>query len=156
MVKYEQIPDEKDPKSIAKFVKFLLSPNKKSSATRKTFSSILYGIGEENKKIRIANGQETFKCNWLKDPDHIPTHPDPLPAEKPAAESYAPMLKLVELRGVDASGEPIFDVPKNKCVQEHGVDYCSGDGFDDDVDSPDSKPAKKHCLSILGKTIICL
>lgn len=158
MIKFEEIPDEKNPKSIAKFVKFLVSFNKKAPATRKTFASVLYGISEENKKIRIANGTETFQCNWLKDPDHdIPPEEDRIPVEPQAPqESYAPILNLVENKGVSESGEPIFEVPKNKCIRENGKEYCSGEGFEDDLDSPVSKPAKKHCLSILGKTIFCL
>lgn len=158
MIKFEEIPDEKDPKSIAKFVKFLVSFNKKAPATRKTFSSVLYGISEENKKIRIANGTETFQCNWLKDPDHdIPPEDDRVPVAAPdTGVSYAPVLNLVENKGISESGEPIFDLPKNKCITENGNEFCSGDGFEEDPDSPVSKPAKKHCLSVLGKTIFCL
>ena len=156
LIKFEEVPNEKDPKSIAKFLKFLVSFNKKSSATRKTFSSVLYGISEENRKIRVANGTETFQCNWLKNPNTIPPEEDRVPLPAPEAESFAPVLKLVENKGVTESGEPIFELPKNKCVSENGKEYCSGEGYEDDLDSPVSKPRKKHCLSVLGKTIFCL
>lgn len=158
MIKFEEIPNEKDPKSIGKFLKFLVSLNKKAPASRKTFASVLYGISEENKKIRIANGTETFKCNWLKDPDNIPREPEPVPmASAQPEESLAPLLKLVENKGVSESGDPIFEIPKNKCVLENGKEYCSGEGFEeDDLDNPSSKPSKKVCLRVLGRTLFCL
>lgn len=155
MIKYEEIPNEKDPKSIGKFLKFLVSLNKKSSATRKTFASVLYGISEENKKIRIANGTETFDCNWLRDmkfPEERPPQSEPATAPQ---ESLAPLLNLVEPNGVTESGEERFVIPKNKCIVENGKEYCSGEGYDD-LDNTSSKPAKKTCLIILGKTIFCL
>lgn len=158
MIKFEEIPNEKDPKSIGKFLKFLVTINKKAPATRKTFASVLYGVSEENKKIRIAEGTETFQCNWLKDPNNIPSKPEV--AAKPAPqndESFAPLLKLVENKGVSESGEPQFEVPKNVCIQENGKEFCTGEGFEqDELDNPSSKPRKKLCVRVLGKTLFCL
>jgi hypothetical protein len=162
MIKFEEIPDEKNPSSIGKFLKFLISFNKKSPATRKTFASVLYGISEENKKLRIANGTETFQCNWLRDmkfPDENPVHeraarPAPAPTD---THSFAPLLKLVENKGVSETGEPVFEIPKNKCINENGTEYCSGEGFEgDELDTPASKPAKKVCVTVLGKSLFCL
>jgi hypothetical protein len=56
MIKYEKVPDEKDFGSIWKFVKFLLSFNKKAPADRKTIASILVAIGDENAKIATGPG----------------------------------------------------------------------------------------------------
>ncbi|MES2527746.1 MAG: hypothetical protein V4598_11690 [Bdellovibrionota bacterium] len=158
MIKFEEIPNEKDPKSIGKFLKFLVSVNKKAPATRKTFASVLYGISEENKKIRIANGTETFQCNWLKDPNNIPREPEAVrPLPQASEESYAPLLNLVENKGVSESGEPVFEIPKDKCIRENGKDFCSGEGFEDeDLDNPSSKPRQKLCVRVLGRTLFCL
>lgn len=64
MVKYEQIPNEKDFGSIWKFVKFLASFNKQAPGNRKTIASILVTIGEQG-------APSTFDCNLLRDPDNI-------------------------------------------------------------------------------------
>jgi hypothetical protein len=68
MIKYEQVPDEKDFGSIWKFVKFLMSFDKKSPAYRKTIVAVLKVIGDESKKIQDI----PFNCNLLRDPDIIP------------------------------------------------------------------------------------
>ncbi len=75
MIKYEKVPDEKDFGSIWKFVKFLLSFNKKAPADRKTIASILVAIGDENKKLQTG---PVFDCNLLRNPDDIPRDPKPL------------------------------------------------------------------------------
>lgn len=155
MIKFEEIPNEKDPKSIAKFLKFLVSLKKKSSATRKTFSSVLYGVSEENKKLRIANGTETFKCNWLKNPNDIPAEEDRLPVTKPAPEmSYSPLLNLVDVDGNPESDNAKFKVNKG-CVHHKGEKLC----IEDDVEPEDegnilSKPLQKVCL-ILPNAFFC-
>jgi hypothetical protein len=69
LIKYEQIPDEKDFGSLWKFVKFLLSFKKEVPATRKTIVSVLNVIGEQNKKMPDA---DQFNCNLLRDPESIP------------------------------------------------------------------------------------
>jgi hypothetical protein len=69
MIKYEKVPDEKDMSSIWKFVKFLLSFDKKAPANRKTIASLLMAIGEQNKASATL---PQFDCNLLRDPDHIP------------------------------------------------------------------------------------
>lgn len=73
MIKYESIPDEKNFSSIWKFVKFLLSFNKKAPATRKTIVSLLDAVGKENAKI--AEGP-VFDCNLMRYPDRIPREPE--------------------------------------------------------------------------------
>lgn len=70
MIKYETVPDEKDFGSIWRFVKFLLSFDKRAPANRKTIVSLLNVIGEQNKKIQT--GPE-FDCNLLRDPENLPT-----------------------------------------------------------------------------------
>jgi hypothetical protein len=70
MVKYEQVPNEKDFGSLWKFAKFLLSFNKDASANRKTIASLLVTISEQG-------APSTFDCNLLRDPDHIPEDHDP-------------------------------------------------------------------------------
>lgn len=69
LVKYEEIPDPKEFKSIWKFIKFLLKFDKKSPASRKTIASILVAIGEQNKKQ--ATGPQ-FDCQLMRDPTNIP------------------------------------------------------------------------------------
>lgn len=69
LIKYEQIPDEKDFGSLWKFVKFLLSFKKEAPASRKTIVSVLNVIGEQNKKMPDA---DQFDCNLLRDPENIP------------------------------------------------------------------------------------
>ena len=66
MVKYEQVPDQKDFSSIWKFVKFLLSFDKGATANRKTIASLLVTIGAQGT-------QSTFKCECLKDPTTLQT-----------------------------------------------------------------------------------
>lgn len=70
LVKYEEVPDDKQFKSILKFIKFLLSFNKSSTATRKTIVSVLKSIGDENAKLPTA---PKIDCNYLRDPDNIPS-----------------------------------------------------------------------------------
>lgn len=70
MVKYEQVPDEKDFGSIWKFLKFLVSFDKGATANRKTIASLLVTIGEQGTP-------SYFDCSLLRDPDHIPEDYDP-------------------------------------------------------------------------------
>jgi hypothetical protein len=70
MVKYEQIPDEKDFGSIWKFIKFLVSFDKGATANRKTIASLLVTIGEQGTP-------SLFDCSLLSDPDNIPEDYDP-------------------------------------------------------------------------------
>ncbi len=69
MIKYEQVPDEKEFKSMWKFIKFLMSFDKKAPAKRKTISSILVAISEQNQK---ADTSVKLDCNLLRNPDTIP------------------------------------------------------------------------------------
>lgn len=69
LIKYEQIPNEKEFGSLWKFVKFLASFKKKTPATRKTILSVLYVISEENMKNPDV---PKFDCSLLRDPDNIP------------------------------------------------------------------------------------
>ncbi|MFL5785734.1 MAG: hypothetical protein ACJ76H_14045 [Bacteriovoracaceae bacterium] len=161
MIKFEEVPDEKDPKSIGRFLKFLVSFNKKSPATRKTFSAVLWGISEQNKKIRIANGTETFQCNWLKNPDTIPPEDDkedePSPSVNPdAAPGYSTLLKLVDVKG-DLDSENVQFTLKKGCVNQNGESFCIDENYDqeDTAEDPLSKPHKFFCLN-LGFKQICL
>jgi hypothetical protein len=70
MVKYEQVPDQKEFSSIWKFVKFLTSFNKDATANRKTIASILVTIGEQGTP-------SLFDCSLLRNPDTIPEDYDP-------------------------------------------------------------------------------
>jgi hypothetical protein len=70
MIKYEQVPDEKDFGSVWKFVRFLLNFNKRAPGNRKTIVSLFDVIGEQNKKLQTG---PQFNCNSLRDPDNIPT-----------------------------------------------------------------------------------
>jgi hypothetical protein len=93
MIKYEQVPDEKEFKSIWKFVKFLLKFNKKAPATRKTIASILFAIGEQNEKMQTT---PIFDCNLLRDPLNIPREPaepaEPLRRETQTREDLSSIL----------------------------------------------------------------
>lgn len=64
LVKYEQVPNEKEFSSIWKFAKFLLSFKKEATANRKTIASILKTIGEQG-------APDTFDCSLLRDPTRI-------------------------------------------------------------------------------------
>jgi len=90
MIKYEQVPDEKDFGSIWKFIKFLLSFNKKAPATRKTIASILVAIGNENTKLQTG---PVFDCNLLRDPDHIPRETNTLYPAVDSREDFSDILK---------------------------------------------------------------
>lgn len=70
MIKYETVPDEKDFKSVWKFIKFLLSFDKKSPAKRRTIVSLLNVIGEQNKYLPDAGPE--FDCKLMRDPENIP------------------------------------------------------------------------------------
>jgi hypothetical protein len=84
MVKYEQIPNEKDFGSLWKFVKFLMSFNKQAPGNRKTIASILVTIGEQG-------APSTFDCNLLRDPDNI-KNLDPSETQiKPVAQVARPL-----------------------------------------------------------------
>jgi hypothetical protein len=84
MVKYEQIPNEKDFGSLWKFVKFLMSFNKQAPGNRKTIGSILVTIGEQGVP-------STFDCNLLRDPDNI-KNLDPSETQiKPVAQMARPL-----------------------------------------------------------------
>lgn len=92
MIKYEQVPNEKEFSSIWKFVKFLLSFNKKAPATRKTIVALLDVIGQENAKLQTG---PQFDCNLLRNPDEI--KPAPALAMKPMAlktETVSPSKTL--------------------------------------------------------------
>ena len=69
LLKYEQVPNEKEFKSIWKFVKFILNFNKNVTATRKTMASVLVAIGAENAKGRTG---PQFDCEWMRNPETIP------------------------------------------------------------------------------------
>jgi hypothetical protein len=77
LIKYEEVPDEKEFRSMWKFVRFLMSFNKASTASRKTIASVLMAIGEENKKLP---GAPRIDCNLLRDPENLPSNPAGLPA----------------------------------------------------------------------------
>jgi hypothetical protein len=68
LVKYEQVPNEKDFSSVWKFLKFLLKFNKDAPANRKTIASILRAIGEQGAKSE-------FDCNLLRDPTNLGNQP---------------------------------------------------------------------------------
>ncbi len=73
LVKFEEVPKTQKGQDIWKLVKFLLSFNaKKAPAERKTIASILRIVSEEGKKKADAQGELSFDCNWLRDPDNIP------------------------------------------------------------------------------------
>lgn len=65
LVKYEQVPNEKEFSSIWKFVKFLVSFNKSAPANRKTVASILVTISQQG-------APDTFNCECLRTPNDIP------------------------------------------------------------------------------------
>lgn len=91
MIKYEQIPDEKDFGSIWKFIKFLMRFDKKSPAKRKTIASILVAISEQNK---ILDTSPQFDCNLLRNPDTIPrTQPVAAPKAKDTRPDYSYLLE---------------------------------------------------------------
>lgn len=79
LVKYEEVPNEKDPTSIRKFIKFLLmsKKNKSSPANRKTIASILVAISEQG-------SPNLFNCAYLRNPDQIPEDYDPEGEARPA------------------------------------------------------------------------
>ncbi len=97
MIKYEKIPDEKDYGSIWKFIKFLMSFDKKAPANRKTIASLLVAIGEQNK---IMDTSPQFNCNLLRNPDAIPRNPQPSAPVKDLRPDYsyllAPYLHLAD------------------------------------------------------------
>jgi len=93
MVKYEQVPNDKEFTSVWKFVKFLASFNKNATANRKTIASILVTIGEQGTP-------STFDCSLLRDPNNIPDDYDP---DKEVATAQASVLPPVTLTRSDYS-----------------------------------------------------
>jgi hypothetical protein len=87
MIKYEQIPNEKDFGSIWKFVKFLVSFNKGATANRKTIASILVTIGEQG-------ATSLFDCNLLHDPENMPEDYDSNRDSAPVSVTEARPLVL--------------------------------------------------------------
>jgi len=79
LIKHERVPDPKDFGSIWKFVKFLASFSKDVPANRKTIVSILYEVGEQNKK---APDSPRFDCNLLRDPENIPSEFENMPPDE--------------------------------------------------------------------------
>lgn len=93
LVKYEEVPDEKNFKSVWKFIKFLMSFKKSSTATRKTIASVLMAIGEENKKLPNA---VQVDCNLLRDPENLPRpvpNPAPMSSMKDNRPDYSHLLE---------------------------------------------------------------
>ncbi len=126
LIKYETVPDEKQFSSIWKFIKFLVSFDKKAPAYRKTLASILFQIGEQNKITSINAGKPQFKCNWLKDPDHIPDDmdaPDPLTNIGPASD-YSHLLNFLKPSSKDENGDPNFTYEKELCLTLFNKQIC--------------------------------
>ncbi len=59
LVKYEQVPNPEEFKSVWKFVKFLFHFKKEANANRKTIASILVAIGEQGAK-------SAFDCKMMR------------------------------------------------------------------------------------------
>lgn len=89
MIKYEEVPDEKDFGSILKFVKFLLKFNKSSSADRKTIASVLVSISKQNK---VSETVPVFNCNLLRNPDEIPRESDTVYPAVDTREDFSSIL----------------------------------------------------------------
>ncbi len=126
LIKYEEIPNEKDFGSIWKFIKFLLNFDKKAPATRKTIASILYNINEQNTKIATDAGVKQFDCNYLKDPENIPRVPlqsSTSTANTSVGTDYSSILNVIK---TDTSNgeDPIFYIEKTYCVSVFGRQYC--------------------------------
>lgn len=92
LIKYEEVPNEKEFKSVWKFVKFLISFKWKAPANRKTMVSILSVIGEETRKQQVADPTvPKFKCEWMRDPTTIPEEDEqPLIAKPLGADANMP------------------------------------------------------------------
>lgn len=98
MIKFERVPDESDYKSIWKFVRFLLSFDKRAPGNRKTIVSLLDVIAEQNKKLETG---PQFDCNLFRDPNNIPDAkyadiPDISAPRTPSNEEIAELLIPVE------------------------------------------------------------
>jgi hypothetical protein len=89
LIKYEEVPDEKNFKSTLKFIKFLMSFKKESYATRKTISSVLMAIGLENAKL--PNSPQ-IDCNYLRNPDRIPSQIEELSTPVDNRPDYSHLL----------------------------------------------------------------
>jgi hypothetical protein len=115
LIKYEKVPNEKDFRSIWKFIKFLLSFNKESPATRKTIVSVLKTIGDENKKL----APDKFDCNWLRDPESIPrdgnTNTNPVPGNGIVTPDLLISLKET-VKFVQTFSEAEIQVFKNEMI----------------------------------------
>ncbi len=91
IIKYEQVPDEKNFGSVWKFIKFLISFNKKSPATRRTILSVLMAISEENAKLQAG---PKFNCDLMRDPTTIPREAEvePVSQELETSEDFSSIL----------------------------------------------------------------
>lgn len=109
MIKYGEVPDEKDFGKIWKFVRFMLRFNKKANAYRDTILSILNVVGKENEKLQTG---PAFDCNLMRDPENIPREPvfknKPLKnslSEEQVSQALSPLKALVNSYSMDARKE---------------------------------------------------
>jgi hypothetical protein len=125
LVKYEQVPDEKQFSSIWKFVRFLISFNKQAPAPRKTLASVLSEIGKQNAILHPP--EDPNFCNYLRDPDHIPSEPNTghtvtaLLSTQPASD-YSSLLEHIDISG--PKEDPIFTTSQKFCFTVLKTQYC--------------------------------
>lgn len=125
LIKYEEIPDEKDFSSIWRFIKFLVSFDKKAPATRKTIASILYNISLQNAKMAEETGKPQFDCNFLKDPNNIPRKPQQSTV-RPLTEAktdYSALLEVVKPANPNDE-DTEFYVERRYCITVFQRQYC--------------------------------
>jgi hypothetical protein len=130
LIKYETVPDEKEFKSIWKFVKFLVSFNKKAPAYRRTLAAILATIGEQNLKASIKLGKPQFDCNWMHNPDTIPRDKPTsltnlrMSIQPDTSENFSGVLNYLKVDGTQADGEPVFRIEKELCLSLFKKEIC--------------------------------
>lgn len=165
LIKYEEIPDVKNFGSIWRFLKFMVSFNYKSPATRKTLASILLNVSEQSAKLRENDPAPKFECTWLKDPDNIPAEDENTPVPvcgsttgatpTTASPNYSALLEMIEVKK-DSSGNERVEVRGDGCLEVDGMTQCLNDKDDVQMEEPNPvAPKKKICFTLFRKQI-CL
>ena len=89
LLKYEEVPNEKQFSSIRKFIWFLIRNTGATTANRKSIASVLVAIGEQG-------SPNLFDCSYMRNPDRIPRDYDPEGAATPSPEKGTDYSYLLE------------------------------------------------------------
>jgi hypothetical protein len=74
LIRFEKAPDvPKSWKEVTNLIDFLFRTPRTRPADRKTIAAVLKAVGDQS--LNKTPVEQQFKCEWLRDPDHIPRDP---------------------------------------------------------------------------------